>query len=45
VKPEDDVRARARGFGGNGNVLKSATALTMSVIESNLISVRVTYND
>lgn len=35
--PEDDVRARARTFGG------PATALTMRAMESDPISVRITY--
>lgn len=36
-EPEDDVRSRARTFGG------SATALTMRAMESDPISVRITY--
>lgn len=36
-EPEDDVRARARTFGG------TATALTMRAMESDPISVRITY--
>lgn len=36
-EPEDDVRTRARSFGG------SATALTMRAMESDPISVRITY--
>lgn len=36
-EPEDDVRTRARTFGG------SATALTMRAMESDPISVRITY--
>lgn len=36
-EPQDDVRARARTFGG------TATALTMRAMESDPISVRITY--
>jgi deazaflavin-dependent oxidoreductase (nitroreductase family) len=36
-EPEDDVRTRARTFGG------STTALTMRAMESDPISVRITY--
>ncbi|GAS97617.1 deazaflavin-dependent nitroreductase family protein [Mycolicibacterium canariasense] len=36
-EPEDDVRSRARTFGG------TATALTMRAMESDPISVRITY--
>lgn len=36
-EPEDDVRTRARTFGG------TATALTMRAMESDPISVRITY--
>jgi deazaflavin-dependent oxidoreductase (nitroreductase family) len=39
----DDVRARARSFGGNGRVSRSATALTMRAMESDPISVRITF--
>jgi deazaflavin-dependent oxidoreductase (nitroreductase family) len=41
---DDDVRARARSFGGNGKVSQSATALTMRAMESDPISVRITYH-
>ncbi|MDT5234695.1 MAG: hypothetical protein QOD36_1100 [Mycobacterium sp.] len=41
---DDDVRARARSFGGNGKLSQSATALTMRAMESDPISVRITYN-
>jgi deazaflavin-dependent oxidoreductase (nitroreductase family) len=44
-EPDDDVRARARSFGGNGKVSQSATALTMRAMESDPISVRITYTD
>jgi deazaflavin-dependent oxidoreductase (nitroreductase family) len=42
--PDDDVRARARSFGGNGKLSQSATALTMRAMESDPISVRITYD-
>ena len=44
-EPYDDVRARARSFGGNGKISQSATALTMRAMESDPISVRITYTD
>jgi hypothetical protein len=44
-EPQDDVRARARGFGGDGKLSKSATVLTMRAMESDPISVRITYTD
>jgi deazaflavin-dependent oxidoreductase (nitroreductase family) len=44
-EPDDDVRARARSFGGNGKLSQSATALTMRAMESDPISVRITYTD
>ena len=44
-EPYDDVRARARSFGGNGKISQSATALTMRALESDPISVRITYTD
>jgi hypothetical protein len=28
-EPDDDARARARSFGGNGKISQSTTALTM----------------
>ena len=43
-EPDDDVRARARSFGGNGRLSQSATALTMRAMESDPISVRITYD-
>jgi deazaflavin-dependent oxidoreductase (nitroreductase family) len=43
-EPDDDVRARARGFGGAGRLSQSATALTMRAMESDPISVRITYD-
>ena len=44
-EPDDDVRARARSFGGNGRISQSATALTMRAMESDPISVRITFDD
>jgi deazaflavin-dependent oxidoreductase (nitroreductase family) len=44
-EPDDDVRARARSFGGNGKLSQSATALTMRATESDPISVRIRYTD
>jgi deazaflavin-dependent oxidoreductase (nitroreductase family) len=44
-EPDDDVRARARSFGGDGKLISSATALTMRAMESDPISVRITYDD
>ena len=42
-EPDDDVRARARSFGGHGKLSRSATALTMRAMESDPISVRVAF--
>jgi deazaflavin-dependent oxidoreductase (nitroreductase family) len=42
-EPDDDVRARARSFGGDGKLSQSATALTMRAMESDPISVRITW--
>jgi deazaflavin-dependent oxidoreductase (nitroreductase family) len=44
-EPDDDVRARARSFGGGGKLSQSATALTMRAMESDPISVRIAFND
>ena len=44
-EPQDDVRARARSIGGEGKLSQSAAALTMRAMESDPISVRITYND
>ncbi len=44
-EPDDDVRARGRSFGGDGKLSQSATALTMRAMESDPISVRITYTD
>jgi deazaflavin-dependent oxidoreductase (nitroreductase family) len=43
-EPDDDVRARARSFGGDGRLSQSATILTMRAMESDPISVRITYD-
>lgn len=43
-RPDDDVRARARSF-GRGKVSGAATALAMRALESDPISVRITYTD
>jgi deazaflavin-dependent oxidoreductase (nitroreductase family) len=42
---DDDVRARARSIGGDGKLSQSATAMTMRAMESDPISVRITYTD
>jgi deazaflavin-dependent oxidoreductase (nitroreductase family) len=44
-EPDDDVRARARSFGGGGKLSQSATALTMRAMESDPISVLITFDD
>jgi deazaflavin-dependent oxidoreductase (nitroreductase family) len=41
---DDDVRARARSFGGDGKLSQSATAMTMRAMESDPISVRITFD-
>jgi deazaflavin-dependent oxidoreductase (nitroreductase family) len=41
---DDDVRARARSFGGDGKLSQSATVLTMRAMESDPISVRITFD-
>jgi deazaflavin-dependent oxidoreductase (nitroreductase family) len=43
-RPDDDVRARARGF-GSGKVSSAATVVAMRALESDPISVRITYTD
>ena len=43
--PHDDVVARARSFGGGGKLSQSATALGMRALQSDPISVRITFND
>jgi deazaflavin-dependent oxidoreductase (nitroreductase family) len=42
--PEDDVRARARSFGGDGKLTQTATAFTMRAMESDPISVRISFD-
>lgn len=42
-EPDDDVRARARSF-GDSRLGQSATAVTMRAMESDPISVRITYD-
>jgi deazaflavin-dependent oxidoreductase (nitroreductase family) len=44
-EPDDDVRSRARSFGGDGKLSQSATALTMRAMESDPISVHITFDD
>ncbi len=44
-EPDDDIRARARSFGGDGKLGQSATALTMRAMESDPISVRIAFDD
>src|ERR1700760_798036 len=41
----DDVVARARSFGGDSKLSQSATALGMRALQSDPISVRITYTD
>ncbi len=43
-RPDDDVRARARSF-GSGKVSSAAAAIAMRALESDPISVRITYTD
>jgi deazaflavin-dependent oxidoreductase (nitroreductase family) len=43
-QPDDDIRARARSF-ARGTVAAAATALAMRAMESDPISVRITYTD
>jgi deazaflavin-dependent oxidoreductase (nitroreductase family) len=43
-EPTDDVRARARSFAGPGKLSQYATLLTMRAMESDPISVRITYD-
>ena len=42
---DDDVVARARSFGGNSKVSQSATVLGMRALQSDPISVRITFTD
>jgi deazaflavin-dependent oxidoreductase (nitroreductase family) len=43
-QPDDDIRARARSF-ARGKVSAAATAFAMRAMESDPISVRITYTD
>jgi deazaflavin-dependent oxidoreductase (nitroreductase family) len=43
--PDDDVVARARSFGGDSKLSQSATALGMRALQSDPISVRITFTD
>ena len=43
--PDDDVVARARSFGGNSKLSQSATAFGMRAMQSDPISVRITFTD
>ena len=43
--PDDDVVARARSFGGESGLLQSATAATMRAMQSDPVSVRITFTD
>jgi deazaflavin-dependent oxidoreductase (nitroreductase family) len=43
-RPDDDVRARARSF-GSGKFSSAAAVFTMRVLESDPISVRISYTD
>jgi len=42
---DDDVVARGRSFGGDSKLSQSATALGMRALQSDPISVRITYTD
>ena len=43
--PDDDVVARGRSFGGDSKLSRSATALGMRALQSDPISVRITFTD
>jgi deazaflavin-dependent oxidoreductase (nitroreductase family) len=43
--PDDDVVARGRSFGGNSRLSQSATAFGMRALQSDPISVRITFTD
>src|SRR6478735_6874521 len=43
-EPDDDVRARARSFGGDGKLSQSAAVLAMRAMESDPISVRIAFD-
>jgi len=42
---DDDVVARARSFGGNSRISGTATAVAMRAMQSDPISVRITFTD
>ncbi|OBK73769.1 nitroreductase/quinone reductase family protein [Mycobacterium sp. 1274761.0] len=42
--PDDDVVARARSFGGRSKLSQSATAIGMRALQSDPISVRITFD-
>jgi deazaflavin-dependent oxidoreductase (nitroreductase family) len=42
--PDDDVVARARSFGGDSKLSQSVTVLGMRALQSDPISVRITFN-
>jgi deazaflavin-dependent oxidoreductase (nitroreductase family) len=42
--PDDDVVARGRSFGGDSRLSQSVTALGMRALQSDPISVRITFN-
>jgi deazaflavin-dependent oxidoreductase (nitroreductase family) len=42
--PDDDVVARGRSFGGDSKLSQSVTALGMRALQSDPISVRITFN-
>jgi deazaflavin-dependent oxidoreductase (nitroreductase family) len=44
-EPDDDVRARARSFGGGGKLSQSAAVVAMRAMESDPISVRINFDD
>jgi deazaflavin-dependent oxidoreductase (nitroreductase family) len=44
-EPDDDVVARARSFGGEAKVTGTATAVAMRALQSDPISVRITFTD
>jgi hypothetical protein len=43
-QPDDDIRTRARSF-ANGKVSATATVIAMRAMESDPISVRITFTD
>ena len=44
-EPSDDVEARARSFGGGGTLAGAATAAAMRALQSDPISVRITFDE